>query len=186
MAVATASLVLVGATDLDLALTALDELTEPGRLVALHADGRLLDDRVGESEELRHRAKGLTPEVEVEPREDDVLALLGELLHDRDDAVVKELDLVDADDIRVLRKTQNVLRARSRQAVEGDATVRGEFSVGARVATRLEHDHVLTGDAGGLSVSDERRALAGEHAARVALDGAAASTVTEKVHRQNS
>src|SRR5438270_8089436 len=115
-AAAAARLVAVRSADDDLALDLHDALRVVGGLAAADADGVRLGDVLGDGEELRHRLEGLARVVLVESGDDDTKATLRERVGDRDEFVVEELPLVNADDLRVRLDLREYLSRRARDA----------------------------------------------------------------------
>ena len=131
-----------------------------GRLAAHHADGGELGDLVGEGHEVGDGAEGLVGEGGVEAGHEDSFAEGDEFESERDDVLVEELDLVDADDINVGALPVEVLAEAvgggdggsvvCLRAVAGDGG-----AVVAEVDIRLVAGDALAGDAGALETADE-------------------------------
>src|SRR5207247_9634563 len=77
------------------------------------AESLELGSPLGNDEPHRHGAEWLPTEVEVETRADHAPSRGDEATHDRHDALVEELDLVDADDGRLRSDERGDLRARA-------------------------------------------------------------------------
>jgi len=73
-----------------------------GWLPADHADGGEFCDLVGDGHEGGDGAEGLGVEGGVEAGEEDAFAEVNEFDGEREDGVVEELSLVDADDVDVV------------------------------------------------------------------------------------
>ena len=96
---AAAGFVETGCSDDDEFLTLAKTLRVDSGLAAGHADGGELGDLVGESHKVGDGTEGLVGEGSVEAGEQNAFAKVDEFESERDDVVVEELDLVDADDI---------------------------------------------------------------------------------------
>jgi hypothetical protein len=96
---AAAGFVEAGRPNDDEFLTLAEALRVDGGLTAGHADSRELGDLVGESHKVGDGTEGLVGKSGVETCEQNALAEVDEFEGERDDVVIEELDLVDADDI---------------------------------------------------------------------------------------
>ena len=148
-----------------------------GGLAADHADGGELGDLVGEGHEVGNGAEGLVGEGGVEAGHEDSFAEGDEFERERDDVLVEELDLVDADDFNVGELRVEVL-AEAVGSGDGDGIVGLRAVAGdgravvAEVDVRLVASDALACDAGALEAADELLGFAGEHGAGDDLENA--------------
>ena len=151
-----------------------------GGCSADHADGRELGDFVGEGHEVGDGAEGLVGEGGVEAGEDDAFAEVHEFHGEMNDAVVEELDFVEADDVDFVDAAG--LKELYLQAfgcgcddggVVGLGAVAGDGgAVVAEVDVGFEAGYALAGDAGAFEAADELFRFAGEHGAGDDFDAA--------------
>src|SRR5579862_718113 len=137
---------------------------------ALHADGGELDDFVGDRKQLGNRREWLAGEGGVEAGEDDPFAEMHELQRERDKRRVKELRLVDSDDLDLidLRKKSRLQRFNisDGDGVDGLRAVRRDGgTVVARVEVGLEAEDATLGDLRALEAADELLGFSGKHGA---------------------
>ena len=170
---AAAGFVEAGCAD-DYELLALAEaLGVDGGGAADHADGGEFGDLVGEGHEVGDWAEGLVGEGGVEAGEDDALAEVDEFHGEMGDAVVEELDFVEADDVDFVDAAgfeelgfEAVGCWGYDGGVVGLGAVAGDGgAVVAEVDVGFEAGYALAGDAGALEAADELFGFAGEHGA---------------------
>ena len=78
-------------------------MAEIGQTAATHTNGMHLCHVVGNGTQARHRTEGNTTEVHVESRHNHANAPVGKLVADINEPHVKELGLIDADNLNIRR-----------------------------------------------------------------------------------
>src|SRR5256885_1201149 len=142
-----------------------DPLRTRRRLAAHDADRLQLVDALGQREQYRDGPERLATEVQVEARADHAAPARDQSAYDVDDAVVEELDLVDADDARLRSdRARDVGGGPHRKGDELIAVVRpDELHAKTVVDRRLEHLDAAAGDDRALHPADQLLALPAEH-----------------------
>ncbi len=165
----------------------LDGLTRKRRWLAIHqalgagsrttaamTDRLQLVDELRTGEQVGHRAEWLRPEVGVETGSDHAHTTLGQIDADAHDLLVKELDLVDADDVVPAGKTIDITGGAHPNGAHPDPRVTDHMrDVVPIVDTRLNDQHPLSRDLGPPQTSDELLALTAKHRAADHFDPAA-------------
>ena len=151
-----------------------DAMADVGQGPAAYADGMYLCYVICDGAELRHRSERLSFEVEVQSCYDDACASAGKFVAYADNLFVKELCLVNTQDVRIGPHEQYAGSTLHRRGGYGVAFVADDvFLAVAHVNGRLEDLHFLFGELGALHAAYEFFSLSGEH--RAADDFYAAS-----------
>ena len=154
---------------------------EVGEGAAADADGMDLLDVVGDGEESRHGPEGLAQVVGVQAGDDDADAAVGQFLDHADDAVVKELCLVDAYDLDVRVDLEHPGRGLDGGAGNAVGIVGDDIQVRVALVHRgLERGDSLLGELGALEPPDEFFRLPREHRAADEFDAARFFCVFQK------
>ena len=157
--------------------SACNAVREMGRATRFHAHGMELGHLFGQREQLRHGAKRHPFVVQVESRDDDAVALVGQVVAHLGEVVVEELGLVDRHNGIAFRPSRLPLAGRLNVVPQGLAAWHnngrhGVFVVAhnfdvvvTRVGGRLEQRHGELGDVGAADATEELFGFAGEHGA---------------------
>ncbi len=155
-------------------LTIHQALGAGSRTTAAMTDRLQLVDELGAREQVGHRTEWLRAKVGVETGSDYAYSALGQINTHTHDLVVKELDLVDADDVVPAGKTIDITGGAHPNGAHTNPRVAHHMrDVVPIVDTRLYDQHPLTRDFGPPQTSDELLALAAEHRTADHLDPAA-------------
>lgn len=102
MTIAATRLIALCAANEDLLALVNQSLRAICGIATLHADGEILCDELRDSQKLRHAAKGLPAIVLIQPRDYHPIASICKIVTDADYRFIKELRLIDCDDLYII------------------------------------------------------------------------------------